>query len=175
MDGHENGSSLSDRRFWSEHSVPVGNSELNLDASAIPDLTGRIHGYSPVFRNSNILPPSLLRYGTLYRVQAPKSEPEPLRVAIKLHFGDMSSWFRESPDFYLAIREMKIRASFQHENILRLLGFTSDPSPPPYNRFTKYGLVSPFIENGTILDYLSNKSSADIQKLVRSGSVLMLF
>jgi len=56
-------------------------------------------------------------------------------------------------------REMRIWATLSHPNIVALLGHTTDPGAP--------ALISPFYENGCVLDYLERYPSANRNDIVR--------
>jgi serine/threonine protein kinase len=56
-------------------------------------------------------------------------------------------------------RETRLWSMLRHKNVVRLLGIASADSSPP--------LVTPWMENGTIVDYLKKHPSTDRLSFVR--------
>ena len=54
---------------------------------------------------------------------------------------------------------MKVWANLNHPNVVRLLGHSREPEGP--------ALISPYYENGSVIDYLAAHSTADRNLIVR--------
>lgn len=65
--------------------------------------------------------------------------------------GGTSNGYRHQ--FQHLRREMKVWANLNHPNIVPLLGHTAEGEGP--------ALISPFYENGSVIDYLATHSSQD--------------
>lgn len=64
-------------------------------------------------------------------------------------------------------REVKIRSSLRHENILRFLGLAR--GQPLSSAFSDVAIVLPKIGHGTVMQYLHLKPTSDVRKLVSNG------
>jgi serine/threonine protein kinase len=67
------------------------------------------------------------------------------------------------------LQELSVWASFRHENILPLLGYTSAEG------FRLPALITEFMENGSLTDYIGKHPDSDLMRMVRRFMFHTLF
>jgi len=138
---------------------------ISLDLSCIPDLTGQIYregdypiasgGFGDVWRCRWNLPITSSRGSTVINL-------DNLQVAVKTirTFHDIDTRFIKR-----LRREVKIWARLHHEHILPLLGLVRDFGSVP-------GLVSPWMDNGTLVSFLQLSNALTRYERFRLVSIL---
>lgn len=139
--------------------------DLRSELAQTPDLTGRIDNYTRPdgFQNG------YLRQ-TWRACLAGFDDGELRAVAVK--YLEKQNWRNLlEVEVKQLIDGMKLRNSLYHEHILPVAGYTT--STPSEGENLVFGVVTPWMENGTVINYLRRNPSGDRQKLVRVDSLVL--